>query len=68
MHTCIYIYISPTWGQTKHMPLVPCQTSSAARSPGPDDEVVSDQYRGTSLKRPPPPVGPYSSPMPRNLW
>ena len=25
-------------------------------------------YRGTSLTREPPPVGPYSSPMPRNLW
>ena len=24
-------------------------------------------YRGTSLIRPPPPVGPYSSPMPRDL-
>jgi len=25
-------------------------------------------YRGTSLIRNTPPVGPYSSPMPRNLW
>jgi len=25
-------------------------------------------YRGTSLIRTPPPVGPYSSPMPRDLW
>ena len=25
-------------------------------------------YRGTSLIPPPPPVGPYSSPMPRDLW
>ena len=27
----------------------------------------SGTYRGTSLIRPPPPVGPYSSPMPRDL-
>jgi len=25
-------------------------------------------YRGTSLIRPPPPAGPYSSRMPRDLW
>ena len=25
-------------------------------------------YRGTSLVRTPPTVGPYSSPMPRDLW
>ena len=25
-------------------------------------------YRGTSLIRNTPPVGPYSSPMPRDLW
>ena len=25
-------------------------------------------YRGTSLMRAPPPVGPYSSPMPKALW
>ena len=25
-------------------------------------------YRGTSLMRPPPHVGPYSSHMPRDLW
>ena len=29
---------------------------------------VSIDYRGTSLIRTPPPVGPYSSPMPRDLW
>ena len=25
-------------------------------------------YRGTSLIRTPPPIGPYSSPVPRDLW
>jgi len=25
-------------------------------------------YRGTSLIRNTPPIGPYSSPMPRDLW
>ena len=25
-------------------------------------------YRGTSLMRAPPPLGPYGSPVPRNLW
>ena len=31
-------------------------------------QALSDRvYWGTSLIRPPPPVGPYSSPMPRDL-
>ena len=34
-----------------------------------DEEHVDHLvYRGTSLIRTPPPVGPYSSPMPRDLW
>jgi len=31
-------------------------------------ENCSNQYRGTSLIRNSAPVGPYSSPMPRDLW
>jgi hypothetical protein len=31
-------------------------------------ETGSHRYRGTSLMRNIPPVGPYSSPMPRALW
>jgi hypothetical protein len=30
--------------------------------------TVSLPYRGTSLIRTPPPSGPYSSPMPGDLW
>ena len=30
--------------------------------------VAKTAYKGTSLIRSPPPVGPYSSPMPRYLW
>ena len=30
--------------------------------------VVLGPYRGTSLKRNRPPLGPYSRPMPRALW
>jgi len=30
--------------------------------------VVKFEYRGTSLIRNTPPVGPYSSPMSRDLW
>ena len=29
---------------------------------------ISPRYRGTSLIRTPPPVGPYSSPVPRDRW
>ena len=32
------------------------------------DRSRAGRYRGTSLIRTPPPVGPYSSPMPRDLW
>ena len=45
---------------------------SAIRQRGPYQCVGSGMwgvgYRGTSLIRTPPPVGPYSSPMPRDLW
>ena len=40
-------------------------TRRVRRAPAVRESVL---YRGASLMRPPPPVGPYSSPMPRDLW
>ena len=54
IYTCIYIYIYI------HISL---PHTARRRSGG-----GNMQYKGTSLIRNTPPVGPYDTPMPRDLW